>query len=154
MIDIGLALDLLAAAVAERGDHFVYPPTGDTGQDCIWHPDDSSLSLVGHALSLAGVRPDALERLRWHSVRDLFERGWFPIPLTLGAAAVFDAAERSQDRGHAWGEAVRHARRAAVQYVTLLPDHALDTAITSTPRPAPRSHSVPRVPAASLNGPC
>ena len=151
MIDIRLALDLLAAAVAERGHHFVYPPIGDLERDCVYRPHSGSLTLAGEALSLAGVSPGDLELLHGNSVRDLYARGQLPVSLTLGAVVVLDAAEHSQDRGQAWGDAVEHARRVAVRFITLLPDHALDGALEPTPAHAGRSFRVRHRPAAAPN---
>jgi hypothetical protein len=128
LIDIGHALDLLSAAVAERGRGFVYPPVSDPDQDCLYQLRSGSLSLAGHALSLGGVSRKDLEPLRRQSIRNLYAQGRMPVTLTLGAAMVLDAAERTQDRGHNWGDSLAQARRVAVRYVQLLPNHALDAA--------------------------
>ncbi|HZC51839.1 MAG TPA: hypothetical protein VE441_05020 [Mycobacterium sp.] len=125
----------------------------DTEQDCVYRLHSGLLTLAGDALSLAGVSPGDLEPLHRHSVHDLYALGQLPVPLTLGAAVVLDAAEHSQDRGPPWAEAVEHARRVAVRFVTLLPDHAVDGALEPTPARTGRSFQVRHRPAAAPNPP-
>jgi hypothetical protein len=59
--------------------------------------------------------------------------------LTLGAMAVFDAAERSQDRGCRLGDVLAHATAAAVKFLDLLPDSAFATAKHAVCGVSPRS---------------
>jgi hypothetical protein len=124
-IDIGSALDLLAASVQLRGDDFVYLP--------VWIEESRYLTcryanrgipdcIVGQALALAGVDIHELEAMPDDGVRDLYLRGELPVALTLGALAVFDAAQQRQDRGRNWGDALAHATAAAVRFLDLLPD--------------------------------
>jgi hypothetical protein len=124
LIDISHALDLLAEAVAHRGEYFTFPP--------VWLRDDRHLyanlggprCLVGHALSLAGVGDDDLATLGDLGVRELYSDGKMPVRLTLGALAVFDAAQRSQDRGYSWGDALDYASDVAARLLEVLPDSA------------------------------
>lgn len=68
--------------------------------------------------------------MRDRPVWDLYRDGGLPIPITLGALIVFDAAERSQDRGRRWGDVLDDAITAAkfLDLVTVVRDitHSLD----------------------------
>lgn len=61
-------------------------------------------------------------------MRELYTQGQLPVRLTLGAVAVFDAAQRTQDRGFAWGDALNHATAVALRFLDLLPDAAFGAA--------------------------
>jgi hypothetical protein len=143
-IDIGRALDLLDAAVDAYGASFVYPPVDDPERDCLYRFDDGPLTIAAHALRLVGVRDADLERLRHQPLRELHAQGSLPVRLSLGAAVVLDAAQRSQDRGRSCGEALEDAAKVAQRYIALLPDRAL--AAVSAPEPAPvrRTYAVRR----------
>jgi len=127
-IDISRALDLLAASVQLRGDDFVYQP--------VWMEESRYLTchyanrgtpdcIVGQALALAGVGIHDLEAMPDDGVRDLYLRQELPVAFTLGAVAVFDAAQQCQDRGRSWGDALAHATATAVRFLDLLPDAIL-----------------------------
>jgi hypothetical protein len=120
LIDIGRALDLLAMAVKHRGACFVY--VAGQEQTCLYTTGGGPQCLVGRALSLAGIDDDELEALGNRGVRELFRDGTLPVRLTLGAAAVLDAAQRGQDRGYTWGEAFEYAAGVADRFVDLIPD--------------------------------
>ena len=132
VIDMGTALDLLAAAVHHRGVDFVYQPVwveepryltcryaSVAGPDCI----------VGHALAYAGVDLPTLEAMSDDGVDDLYAAGRFPCRLTLGALAVLRAAQQSQDRGFRWGDVLADAEATAVKVLGLLPDVAFELAL-------------------------
>jgi hypothetical protein len=143
VIDIGCALDLLATAVEQRGEY----------ETCAYAPSDVPWRLVCHVLSLANVGDDELKRLDCGGVRELYARGALPVRLTLGGLAVLDAAERAQNRGYAWRDALGYASNVAVRFVNLLPDAAF-------PKPSPtvaeNRHPKARptvCPAGSLPGP-
>lgn len=104
MIDIGFALELVAAAVA---------PDGEPG------------GIVHDMLALAEVDDADLEKLRERSVRELYQQGSLRVRFTLGALAVLDAAEKSQSRGHSGAVVLDDATRVAARFVDLLPDTAL-----------------------------
>jgi hypothetical protein len=130
VIDIGGALDLLASAVEDRGDDFVFQQ--------IWMGESRNLTsrgasddIVGQALAFADVRAHELEAMPHVGVRDLYLRGELPVTLTMGALAVFHAAQQSQDRGCRWGDVLEHATAAAVRFLDLLPGAALDVAANS-----------------------
>jgi hypothetical protein len=119
LIDIGRALDLLAAAVEQRGESFVF--VAGRHQSCLYRADGGPQCLVGRCLSLAGVGDADLDALGGHAVRDLYRAGALPVRLTLGALVVFDAAQRGQDRGYPWGEALDYAVGAADRFLDLIP---------------------------------
>jgi hypothetical protein len=122
VIDIGHALDLLAAAVRERDAALVY--VGGVRQPGPAESDGEPRRLVGRALSLEQVPNDDLLQVDDLGVRELARRGSLPVQLTLGALVVLDAAQRAQDRGSAWGDALDHAINAATRFLALIPDCA------------------------------
>lgn len=129
LIDIGTALDLLAAAVEHRGADFVYQPVWVDEHrylTCRYANGGTPDCIVGQALAFANVSTHHLEALNDDGVRDLFVRGELPVALTLGALTVFHAAQHSQDRGHRWGEVLASATDVAVKFLDLLPDAAFD----------------------------
>lgn len=58
--------------------------------------------------------------MRDQPVRDLYRDGGLPIPITLGALIVLDAAQRSQDRGRRWGDVLDDAITAAAKFLDLV----------------------------------
>jgi hypothetical protein len=119
IIDLGRALDLLTAAVMQRGESFVF--VAGRHQSCLYRAAGGPQCLVGRCLSLAGVEDEYLDALAGHAVRELYRRGTLPVQLTLGALVLFDAAQRGQDRGYAWGEALEYAVGVAERFLDLLP---------------------------------
>ena len=133
MIDLEQARELLAAAVATRGPDFVYNPGG--WRTCMYEPvpvgTQKSFSespvvagepctltgcLIGVALDLAGETrqhgsDDAIERLRRQ----------YPDMMTDAAMQYFFVAQRSQDSGGSWGEALERAERAIPQILKIHP---------------------------------
>jgi hypothetical protein len=129
VIDMGTALDLLSAAVRRRGADFVYQPVWVEEPrylTCRYADGGAPDCIVGHALAYAGIDVAVLEAMCDDGVADLYADGRFPCPITLGALAVFRAAQQSQDRGCPWGEVLEHALNAAVRLVDLLPDAAFE----------------------------
>ena len=65
--------------------------------------------------------------MRGQPMRALYRDGRMPIPVTLGALIVLDAAQRSQDRGSRREEILDDATSAAARFldlVSVLPDVA------------------------------
>jgi hypothetical protein len=123
-IDLVRALDLLAGAVAGAGAEFVHPMIQGGRCRCPYARGGGLQCLVGRALSLAQVGDAELEALGDRGVRELHRQGRLPVRLTLGALIVFDAAQRCQDRGWTWADALDHATSAAERYLDLLPGSA------------------------------
>lgn len=124
VIDIGAALQLLAAAVEYKGVDFVYRPICvDKPRyfTCRYANRDAPDCIVRQALALADVGAPELDTIYDHGMRQLYLGGTSPVALTLGAVVVFDAAKRSQDRGHRWGDVLAHAAAAAGKFIDLLP---------------------------------
>jgi hypothetical protein len=128
MLDIDRALALLDAAVSERGASYVYQRVWGRRHANIYAARYGAQCLVGHVLSLMRIADEDLEELRDHDLRMLYREGRLPVRLTLGALAVLDAAQRCQDRGYAWGDALEYATSVAAAFVNLLPDVALHAA--------------------------
>jgi hypothetical protein len=102
VIDIGAALDLLAAAVEQRGVDFVYKPILMDERAYLtdrYANGGAPDGIVGQALALANLGVRDLGAINEDGVRKLYLEGKLPVVLTLGAVVVFDAAQRSQDRG-------------------------------------------------------
>lgn len=127
LIDIGRALVLLATAVKQRGEYSIDPPVSHPDQACPYAPRGGAQCLVGHVLSLAQVGDNDLEAVGDRRVRALYVEGSLPVRLTLGALVVLDAAQRTEDRGYSWGDALDDATNVAVRFVDLLPDPAFPT---------------------------
>jgi hypothetical protein len=123
LIDVGTALDLLARVVDDRGDDFTYTPATDPchrHRGYVYAFDGKPQCIVGHALARASVDVAHLEEMRDERLRDLYRDGGLPVPLSLGALIVFDAAQQSQDRGRTWGAALDDATAAAARYLDLM----------------------------------
>jgi hypothetical protein len=132
VIDIGCALDLLAAAVKHRGASQVHRPVRITANDfstCLHTHNGSPDCIIGEALARTGVGVEELEGLCDHGIRDLHWGGRLPVTLTLGAVVVLHAAQQSQHRGFRWGDVLEHATTAAEKFLELIPDAAFAASI-------------------------
>ena len=132
IVDIGCALDLLAAAVMQRGEQHVYEPVWIAGPNylsCLYANRGGPACLVGHALAHATVPVDDLVALRDDSVLDLYREDRLPVTLTLGALVVLHEAQRCQDSGWPWGEVLTHATEVAGRFLDLQPDTVVDRSI-------------------------
>lgn len=124
-IDKDRALELLHAAVNERGEDYVYPKHDDR---CYYVNEDHTPGcLVGAALVNAGVTIDQLIEfgdggeiygssemagdlcytLRDHEIAEI----------DAYARTLFSLAQSVQDRGDTWGDAVREADAHAAAYL-------------------------------------
>ena len=115
VLDIVDALDLVSTAVDDRGRDFVHRPVSGPGviNDAYRYAvGGEPRCIVGHALSLANVATEELESMH-EPVRDLYSDGRLPIPITLGALIVLDAAQRSEADGSPWGDVLDDAFAAA-----------------------------------------
>jgi hypothetical protein len=150
VIDLGTALDLLAAAVRQRGADFVYRPVWVDEHrylTCMYAHRGAPDCIVGYALAQAGVSVRALEAMRDDGVEELYLEGRFPVDVTLGALAVLRAAQQSQDRGCCWGDVLAQANAVAIRLLDLVPEPAAQppAALTATaPEPGP-SGGFPRM---------
>lgn len=123
VIDVGTALDLLARVVDDRGEDFTFAPVADPRHEHRGHVyavDGRPQCIVGHALARASVDVAQLEQMRDEHLPDLYREGRLPVTLSLGALIALDAAQRSQDRGRAWGAALDDATSAAARYFDLV----------------------------------
>jgi hypothetical protein len=123
-LDLADVLDLLAAAVDQRGSACVLESLPAAGMPQRIHRYASAgqpQGIVGHAFSLTGVTGEDLELMRDESLRDLYREGRLPIEITLGALIVLDAAQRSEARGRCWGEVLDDAVSAIAKLLGLVP---------------------------------
>ncbi|MBO0883755.1 MAG: hypothetical protein J2P17_26150 [Mycobacterium sp.] len=126
MIDVSKALDLLAAVVRNQGEDFVYRPVSVAKfPSCRYARGGAPECLIGRALALAEVGVHDLEAMGEDDLRELYFRDKLPVNLTLGGLAVLHAAQRTQDRGGRWGDALIDAGNAAIQLLDLVPDSVL-----------------------------
>jgi hypothetical protein len=138
VIDIGCALDLLAAAVQRRGDSHVDTPVWTTEANCapcLCAHNGSPDCIVGEALARAGARVEELKGLCDHGIRELHRDGKLPVTLTFGALVVLHTAQQSQDRGCRWVDALEHATTAAVKFLELVPAAVLAASIHGSGTP-------------------
>ena len=128
-IDVGYAIDLLVAAVRDRGCGYVDPPVWVDGGEylsCIYAYAGEPRCIVGEVFSRAGVSVAALEAARRRrELKDLYEANRLPLRLTLGAVVVLSHAQTTQDRGCTWGEVLLGVAVVAAGFVDLLPDRLL-----------------------------
>jgi hypothetical protein len=141
LLDIGSALELLAAAVEERGEYFAYPLAVGRAHECLSSRRVGPRCLVGHALSLAQVGANDLDALSDRGVRELYRHGKLPVRLTIGALVVLDAAQRTQDRGYTWGDAFEYASNVAVRFLDVVPDSLFEVRGLSAASDCDSSHS-------------
>ena len=106
------AYNLLEEVVAEFGRHYVDPGTKPDSCGCDYATSNSENELVagcivGQVLVKAGAELDSLDRL-YGTIGFLEEevKRLCDIELTLGARLVLRAAQRVQDKGGEWGDAL------------------------------------------------
>src|SRR3954447_132639 len=118
VIDVTCAVDLLAAAVEDRGEHLVYPSVDDPAQTSLYAYEQRP--LVEQALTHASSSDEDLALLRRHSVRQLYVEERLPVVLTVGALLALETAERCEVRGLTWGEALQQTWRAVALFTGLI----------------------------------
>ena len=114
MLTAETALELLERAVQEKGPDYVYPKSdtqdedGDGDYVCLYRNADGSPScIVGHVFNYLGVLPKVGEgRSARQAVMDLglVTGKWNPT------SEILQTAQRDQDAGATWGEALAAAR--------------------------------------------
>jgi hypothetical protein len=109
IIDAAGAHKLLERVVRGKEDHIYVRPVARL---CLYEHDGKPSCLIGQALALAGWLPEELAVLdNWPvectEAAALYE--WYPELFTWGGAAVFDAAQKTQDQGGTWGAALERA---------------------------------------------
>ncbi|MGI5133207.1 hypothetical protein ACQEVB_40850 [Pseudonocardia sp. CA-107938] len=123
----------VAAAVAERGDDFIYPrgtcgwcvPDDGThsiseavdvpGAACLYVRTDvdEPACLFGLALTTCGVRPDELRPYEAWAVNDVLPL--FIADVSEATQCAAGEAQREQDEGQTWGAALETFRRVAAE---------------------------------------
>lgn len=93
---------------------------------------DTRFSLVGAALHNLGVTVSELIGMGPLKIDYLYEEGKLPFDLSLGALAVYRAAQRTQDGltggDRSWGAAFDNAVVAASRVIDLMPESVVATA--------------------------
>jgi hypothetical protein len=111
-ITLDEAKELLARAVKEKGEDYVYAPLTDMGrsQCAYFNPADKCPScMVGYVLSYKGVTYDVLETTNSvvTEVQDLVEEGHLKVDNET--LALLTIAQVEQDQGQTWGRALEEA---------------------------------------------
>ena len=124
LIDRDKALELLRAKIA--GNEEYVDPFGTTGSSCQYTPDPEMYSgvdknytavyidypgcLIGQICHDLGATLDQLRTMdTLGTVPVVVEEGEFPFSITNSAAEVFFVAQKAQDQGKPWGDALRDA---------------------------------------------
>lgn len=121
-IDVPEALELLQAAVDERGAEMVYAKTPGAlrGGGCYyWHAYPGAPGcIVGTGLYLKGyANAEMLRRMddcpSGSTVADVVESEALEVSITEDAVTVLMSAQGKQDAHYTWGEALTWAREVA-----------------------------------------
>lgn len=137
-LDLKKAQELVAEAIAEKGEDYVYEKVGAFsclyvhGKPDIWDPEEEKYvsapenlktgCLVGHALKLGGVPMEVMyesinnEGGSDSMLEELRDRGF--VTSTDDAKVYLANIQNAQDMGAPWGE----AKKAADDGFTLEPD--------------------------------
>jgi hypothetical protein len=105
---------ILKSIVEEFGADYVDPnaatPGGVAPQSCIYADQDAPRCIVGQFLGRAGVAVPKIAALDG-GIDELVDHssGEFPVSLTEKAYELLLEAQKSQDVGSAWGEALASA---------------------------------------------
>ena len=110
------ARELLARAVAEKGEDYVYEwQEGAYTYACMYFHGDQPGCIIGHLLAYQGVKPEDLgDYNTWDvgtlaeqdlDVGTLAEQGLIDAPLPVVKALA--KAQLAQDDGATWGEALK-----------------------------------------------
>lgn len=107
---------LLEQVVEEFGYDYVDPGSQTEGAGCDYTRYDENKEdyvcgcIVGQVLHKFGVEVEDLRKL-WGSIGLLEDevKSLFDIELTVGARLVLRAAQRVQDKGNTWGDALHAA---------------------------------------------
>lgn len=112
-------IEAMEAAVAQRGEDFVYPR--DTHKDddewwsdgaCVYSkPDGTPACIIGLALTLAGETPPPYTFGAIGADAVLDNRGYGPAVQNAAANA-----QVAQDKGLTWGEALKDFRESLGEY--------------------------------------
>jgi hypothetical protein len=123
VIDIVDALELLDSCVRDRGASYRSTHRrGSAGSLSRRYPTcpTATDSIVTLALTKAGTPLSAISRLAHTSVGDAYASGEHDLNLTVGAVAVFRAAQSTERRGETWGRARQAAMRVASRFAELM----------------------------------
>jgi hypothetical protein len=111
-ITLDEAKELLARAVKEKGENYVYEPLTNMGrsQCAYFNPEDGCPScMVGYVLSYKGVTYEALDATGSvvTEVQDLVEEGHLKVDNET--LALLTVAQVEQDQGQTWSRALEEA---------------------------------------------
>lgn len=106
----------MEAAVADKGEEYVYPFESPQRGGCFYRDGDTPLCIVGDALSriltpdqFRGLVPDRHNDAAGPTALGLLTRKYFNVDYRVISAA--QSAQGAQDDGLTWGEALRKYKR-------------------------------------------
>ena len=103
--------DLIARAVAEKGEDYIYPEDekdGDDGEMCRYFYDGRPSCIIGHVLSYLGI-DEAVEGAGAEVALD-------GLGFSYEELRAADEAQTAQDEGCAWGQALISYDRALARW--------------------------------------
>ena len=100
------ARELLARAVAEKGEDYVYQPPEGRQRRCLYVHPDSPGCIVGHVFHYLGVAPEVLARYEGSHAGLVASRLTGVSPENPVAIAL-TVAQDAQDAGEPWGRALQ-----------------------------------------------
>lgn len=104
-LDASQVRELLVCAVEEKGADYVYPlnPPGVEGPTCDYFREGEPSCIVGYVLSYMGFGSDVVPR---EGVASEVVPQLTGCPLADPVALALGRAQRAQDGGKPWGEAL------------------------------------------------
>lgn len=119
-------LETLRAVVSEKGPDYVYhakdghPFPDDVPIKCMYAHGDVPGCIVGHVLHRWGVPLEAFQSVEGISasaaVANFFPYNFMTLDQVNAVSRVLGSAQRQQDNGRTWGEALTAAEYTAREY--------------------------------------
>lgn len=98
------AYALLTKFVEEKGADYVYAAPNEESEACLYVYNGAPSCLVGHVLVAAGVPFEEIKEVEETSAHTAVPR---LLDVSVDLADALDAAQKKQDGGRPWGEALK-----------------------------------------------